>query len=110
MGNAIKLINKAYNEVMNELFMRSGDEHNVSRSDISLGNIASQLAQAKGELSTLLDRAAREGIISNKNGKISIIDKNAWIKAAGDLPQKIKKLQQQLTPDPNIHADETDFK
>jgi hypothetical protein len=110
MNNAIRLVNEAYNEMMSELHADLELSPEPSRSDISLGNISAQLAQAKGELSTLLDRATRQGIITKKNGKISIIDKDAWIKAVGDLPRKIKDLQNQLTPDPNIHADETDFK
>lgn len=110
MNNAIRLVNEAYDEMMSELRSDLGFPPEPSRSDISLGNVSSQLAQAKGELSTLLDRATRQGIISRKDGKISIINKNAWIKAVGDLPRKIKNLQNQLTPDPNIHADETDFK
>lgn len=91
-----QLIKEAYNEVMQELTLGM-DDSNVSQDDISLGDISTQLAQAKGELATILDRAAQEGIIK-KGDKISILNKNEYIRKVGNLPQKIRQLQRQLEP------------
>jgi len=90
------LIHEAYNELMEEL----GSENPPSRNAINLGNLASQLARSKGELKTLLYKAEQLGIIKQTNGKIAILDKNKYLQVLGDLPRKIKDLQQKLEPDP----------
>lgn len=102
MNNVGNLLNEAYNELMHEF----QDEPMPSSSDIKLGDISAQLAQAKGELATIIDRASREGIIRKNDGKIQILKKDLWLKKSGDLPQRIKNLQRQLTPNPNEHANE----
>lgn len=95
------LLKEAYKEVIQEL--GSEMDMTIQPNDLKLGDIASQLAQAKGELNTILDRAAREGILKKNEGKIKILNRNAYIKCIGDLPRKIKQLQQQLEPSDEIN-------
>ena len=100
MQSSNNLIKEAYAEVMQEL----GAEMDIvmHSDDLALGNVASQLAQAKGELNTILDRAARQGIIRKNQGRVQILNKDEYIKRVGDLPRKIKQLQQQLEPSNEI--------
>ena len=59
-----------------------------------LANDAAKLAQLKGELSTILDKAERAGVISRgENGKIRIVKLPEYQKMIGNLPQQIKILQ-----------------
>jgi hypothetical protein len=69
-----------------------------SKGDRALGTAASKLAQLKGELSTILDRAEREGIIRRKDGKTSIINLPKYSQLIGDLPKRIKALQLRVLP------------
>lgn len=91
------LIKESLEEVINELGNElEGDE--ITSSDLALGDISAKLAQAKGELNTILDRAAREGIIAKNDGKISIRNREEYMKRVGGLPKRIKNLQKQLEP------------
>jgi len=96
------LVNEAFIEVMKEL----GSELDMvvptpTSNDMALGEVATQLAQAKGELNTILDRAARDRVIKKNEGKIAILNKEEYIKRIGDLPKKIKALQNQMEPATN---------
>lgn len=94
--NSIRIMEEAFNEVMQDLNMGEPPE-TLSQNDLSLGDTAAQLAQVKGELSAILDRAYREGIIKKKDGRISILNRDAYTRAVGDLPKKIKQLQQTIS-------------
>jgi ribosomal protein S20 len=103
---------KVYEKVMNEMdelplrdpsFDAPDDDSlskqvKVSKGDRALGTAASKLAQLKGELSTILDRAEREGIIRRKDGKTSIINLPKYSQLIGDLPKRIKALQLRVLP------------
>lgn len=94
------LVKEAFEEVMKDL----GSELEVpmpTSNDMALGEVATKLAQAKGELNTILDRAAREGVIKKEGGKVAILNKNEYIKRIGNLPKQIKALQNQLEPQTN---------
>lgn len=94
------LVNEAFIEVMKEL----GSELDMvvpTSDDMALGEIATKLAQAKGELNTILDRAARDRVIKKNEGRIAILNKEEYIKRIGDLPKKIKALQNQMEPATN---------
>ncbi len=92
------LVNEAFGEVMKEL---ESELDIPSTNDMALGEVATKLAQAKGELNTILDRAARDKVIKKQGGKISILNKEEYIKRLGDLPKQIKALQNQLEPHTN---------
>lgn len=98
--NATELIKEAYTEVMAELESEMSDM-TPTDDDQLMGDKSTQLAQAKGELATILDRAAQEGIIK-RGEKTSILNKNEYIKRIGDLPRRIKQLQVELEPDDNL--------
>jgi hypothetical protein len=73
-----------------------------SRSGNKLANNAAKLAQLKGELATILDKAERSGTISrDKAGKIRIIRLPEYQKMIGNLPQQIKILQQSVLENNN---------
>lgn len=96
MNTLQNLIIEEYNKVIKEL------EDNIpSEENKELGDITASLAQAKGELATILDRAFREKVIDKNNGKIKILNREEYLKRVGDLPNKIKQLQQQLEPEDN---------
>jgi hypothetical protein len=101
--NIKEVVKEAYNEVVKELEMGMGAGPDTqvipSKRDSAMGNVSSQLATAKGELATVLDKAERAGIISKKNGKITINNTEQYMKYIGDLPRRIKTLQQKLEPD-----------
>lgn len=104
MSDLKKLVKEAYDELMQELEASPSSQQIEpqvlpTKRDISLGDASSQLAKSKGELATLLDKAERAGIISKKDGKVSIIDKVRYMQVIGDLPKKIKALQAKLEPD-----------
>ncbi len=93
--NYTKLIQEAYNEVMRELEPKLPP----STPNVELGDLSTHLAQFKGELATVLDKASRAGYISRDNtGKIVIKNKEAYNEIVGDLPSRIKVIQQQLEP------------
>lgn len=107
MSNLKELVKEAYNELMKELEINPNEPQILpNKKDISLGDASSQLAKSKGELAAILDKAERAGIISKKDGKISILDKNKYIQIVGDLPKKIKLLQSKLEPDLTSDDDE----
>jgi hypothetical protein len=96
--NVKKILKEAYDEVMKELEL-SSPKTTPTQDDIELGDLSARLAQYKGELATLLDKATRAGYITrDKNGKIVIKNKVAYMKILGDLPEKIKLLQKELEP------------
>lgn len=99
---------ETFNEVMNELSRDASpidSPENVipTKTDKVLGNDAAKLAQLKGELATVLDRAESEGIISRgEEGKIRIIKLPEYQKVIGTLPQQIKILRRKVLGDTNI--------
>ena len=95
-----KLVKEAFEEVMKDLGSELEAPFPASH-DMALGEVATKLAQAKGELNTILDRAAREGVIKKEGGKVAILNKNEYIKRIGGLPRQIKALQSQLEPQTN---------
>jgi hypothetical protein len=69
-------------------------QFNPSKNDKVLGSNAAKLAQLKGELATVLDRAEREKIITrDENGKVKVLKLPEYQKAIGNLPQEIKALR-----------------
>ncbi len=94
-----ELAKEVFNELMSEL--DAADSITPSKNDIQLGGDAAKLAQLKGELSTILGKAERAGAIKRANGKVTIINKEYYGKIIGDLPKRIKALQQSLEPDTN---------
>lgn len=93
-----ELVRECYNELMEELGSDVSTPPSPSPSDVDLGDAASQLARTKGELKTILGRAQKLGIIRQDKDKIYILDKNKYLQIVGDMPQKIKSLQQRLEP------------
>lgn len=84
MNNMNNILKEAYSELLTELGQPEP---------------AQILAEYKGKLAAALDRAQRAGIIKkDDNGKIKIIKKDIWTRMVGDMPKKIKELQQKLTP------------
>jgi hypothetical protein len=64
-----------------------------NKKDKVLGGDAAKLAQLKGELATVLDRAEREGIINRSEGKTRILRLPQYQQLIGNLPQQIKILR-----------------
>ncbi len=93
-----ELVKEAYTELVKEL--EAGVDQ-PNQLDLDLGDVSTKLAQSKGELATLLDKAERAGIINRANGSIKILKKDDYVRLVGDLPKKIKLLQQRLEPSPH---------
>lgn len=99
MASPYNLYKEIYDEFMNDMDINSSTgPGTINKNDLKQGELAASLAQAKGELNALLDRAARDGILQKNKDKITILQKDEYIKRIGDLPKRIKALQHQLEP------------
>lgn len=101
-----ELAKEALNELMYEL--EADVDTQPTKKDLALGGASAKLAQLKGELNTILDKAEQAGIISKNGGNIKILKKDAYIKYIGELPKQIKALQQKLMP-PSIDDTENQY-
>lgn len=105
MKKAKDVVKEAYIELLKEL----NEDLEPNQDDITLGDVTTQLATAKGELATILDRAAREGVIKREGGRVQILKKDQYLQQVGDLPSRIKALQQKLEPESHPQEQENDF-